>query len=401
MRPPATGKIKIAYVIGTLDRGGAEHQLVALAKGLDRSRFLPVVFCLTATGPLLAELTEAGVRVHCFGLRGLTVWRNPVRVSMRLAEFLLSLKRERPDIVHGLLFHAYVLGSFAARLAGVPTVIASRQNLGRFKAGKWHYVIAEHLTNRLTDLIIAVCEAVKADVLRQERVPASKIQVIYNGIDPSLYGRKERNAHLWEDLAIPAQAKIIGVVANFIHYKGHRVFLQACDEVRRKVPEARFLLIGDGPLREEVERLTRELHLEEAVTFLGTRQDVPELLTLMDAVVLPSLEEGFPVAILEAMAAGQPVVATAVGGNPEAVVHGETGLLVPPGDSRALAEAMVWLLEHPGEAARFGEAGRRRVAERFEISATVRQYEAVYERLVAQKCPGRVRAELPAGRAVP
>ncbi len=121
--------------------------------------------------------------------------------------------------------------------------------------------------------------------------------------------------------------------------------------------------------------------------------DTPQLLALMDIAVLPSLEEGFPNAVLEAMAAGKPVVATRVGGVPEAVVHGETGLLVPPKDPEALAEAICWLLEHPTEAARFGEAGRRRVTERFELTGMVRQYEAVYERLVAEKCPDHVQRE--------
>ncbi|MGH7378352.1 MAG: glycosyltransferase, partial [Candidatus Methylomirabilales bacterium] len=160
------------------------------------------------------------------------------------------------------------------------------------------------------------------------------------------------------------------------------------------------LLVGDGPLRQEFEARVQAMGLGPSVRFLGTHQDAPALIALMNLVVHPSLEEGFSNAILEAMAAGKPVVATAVGGNPEAMIHGETGLLIPPGDSQALTEAMLWLLEHPREAARFGEAGRRRVAERFEISAMVRQYEEVYERLVEEKCPERVRGEISAGKTV-
>jgi glycosyltransferase involved in cell wall biosynthesis len=191
------------------------------------------------------------------------------------------------------------------------------------------------------------------------------------------------------------------VVANFIHYKGHQFFLDAWAAAVKKFPESVALLVGDGPLRQEFEARVHAMGLGPSVRFLGTHQDVPALVALMDLVVHPSLEEGFSNAILEAMAAGKPVVATAVGGNPEAVIHGKTGLLVPPGDSQALADAMLWLLAHPREAVRFGEAGRLRVAERFEISAMVRQYEAVYERLVAEKCPERVRAEFSAGRTIP
>ena len=400
MRPPGTGKLTIAYVIGTLDHGGAEHQLVALAKWLDRSKFLPVVFCLTATGPLLDELTGAGVRVRCFGLRGLTVRRNPIRVARRLAEFVLSLKRERPDIVHGLLFHAYILGAFAAWMARVPVVLSSRRSLGHFKANKPHYLALERLANRMTDLVIANSEAVRQDAIREERLPAEKVKVIHNGLDLDRHGAPPDEG-LRRSLGLERRGPVVGVVANFIHYKGHQFFLDAWAAAAKKFPESVALLVGDGPLRQEFEARVHAMGLGPSVRFLGTHQDVPALVTLMDLVVHPSLEEGFSNAILEAMAAGKPVVATAVGGNPEAVIPGKTGLLVPPGDSQALADAMLWLLAHPGEAVRFGEAGRLRVAERFEVSAMVRQYEAVYERLVAEKCPERVRAEFSAGRTIP
>jgi len=382
--------IKIANVIPNLDLGGAERQLVALAKGLDRSRFLPVIFCLTATGPLVADLEEAGIETRCFGLRGLKVWRNPIRVARCLLAFFDDLKKEKPEIVHGLLFHAYILGTFAAKLAGVPIVIASRRSLGRFKEKKWHYRLAERLANRMTDVIVANSEAVREDVIRQEKVEPSRVRVIYNGIDPSLYDLPA-DPTLRASLGIPARAKVVGVVANLIHYKGHRFFLQACQEIKRKHQAVTFLLIGDGPLRRELEGLARELGLEKDVLFLGSRQDVPQLLALMDVVVLPSLEEGFPNAILEAMAAGKPVVATEVGGIPEAVVHGETGLLVPPKDPEALADAILRLLDDPQLALEMGRAGRDRVRKAFGLDRMVREMEGLYEELIAGKLQGKER----------
>ena len=386
--------VKILYVIGTLGLGGSEKQLVALARGLDRSRFLPIVFCLAATGPLVADLEEAGVETRCFGLRGLKVWRNPIQVARYLLAFLADLKKEKPEMIHGFLFHAYVLGAFAGRIAGIPIVIASRRSLSHFKVGRPHYPLVERLANRVTDLIVANSEAVKQDVVRQEKVRSSKIRVIYNGINPSMCN-VPADAGLRASLGIPEKAKVVGVVANLIHYKGHRFFLQACQEIKVKHSEVKFLLIGDGPCKGELEAFAQELGLEKDVLFLGGRQDIPQLLALMDVAVLPSLEEGFPNAVLEAMAAGKPVVASRVGGVPEAVVHGETGLLIPPEDQAALAEAICWLLVHPTEAGRFGEAGRRRVAERFNLSTMVRQYEAVYERLVAEKCPDHIRSAVP------
>lgn len=380
--------IKIAYVIPTLDLGGAERQLVALARGLDRSRFLPVIFCLTATGPLVADLEEAGVETRCFALRGLKVWRNPVRVAQCLLAFFNDLKKEKPEIVHGLLFHAYVLGTYAAKLTGVPIVIASRRSLGHFKGGKPHYLLAERLANRMTDLIVANSEAVKEDVVRQERVEPAKVRVIYNGIDPYLYDIPADPA-LRASLGVPEEARIVGVVANLIHYKGHRFFLQACQEVKRKYPAVCFLLIGDGPLRGALEGLARKLGLDKDVLFLGSRQDIPQLLALMDVAVLPSLEEGFPNAILEAMAARKPVVATRVGGVPEVVIHGETGLLVPPKDPPALAEAIIELLGDPKRAEEMGKAGRDRVKKEFGLDRMIREMEGLYEELITRSSRGK------------
>lgn len=396
-RPAAAPRIRLFYLIGTLEVGGAEGQLVQLVTRLDRRRFEPVVCCLSSGGPYVNVLEAAGIPVKVIGFRGFRIFRHPHKVAVQLVRLVRAVRRVRPHVVHGFLFWAYILAAFAARMVRVPVVVASRRGLGHFKANKPHYLALERLANRLTDLVIANSEAVRQDAIREERLPAKKVVVIHNGL---ALGRLDSSpdAGLRGSLGLEKRGPVVGVVANFIHYKGHQFFLEAWAAAAKQFPTGTALLVGDGPLRREFEARAEAMGLGTSVRFLGTHQDVPALLALMDLVVHPSLEEGFSNAILEAMAAGKPVVATAVGGNPEAVIHKETGLLVPPGDSQALAKAMLWLLEQPREAARFGEAGRRRVAERFEISAMVRQYETVYERLVAEKCPGRVGAELPAGK---
>ncbi len=395
------GAAKILYIIGSLDVGGTEGQLVDLATRLDPARYSPVVVCLSSGGVLAERLRTKGVRVEVVGFRGQRMtgsraltWRAPSLLP-RFVRLVRLIRREAPDLVHGLLFSAYILGTFAARLAGVPVVVAGRRSLGYFKSGKPHYLLLERLANRMTDLVIANSEAVRQDVLRTERLPAEKVIVIHNGLDQEQFA-VPRDGDLRRSLGLQNRAPIVGVVANFIHYKGHRYFLPAWAEVVKQFPAAAALLVGDGPLRAECEAQATALGLTQSVYFLGTRRDVPALLALMDVVVHPSLQEGFSNAILEAMAAGKPVVAANVGGNPEAVVHGETGLLVPPGDSAALADAMLSLLRRPEEAARFGEAARRRVAQQFLLSATVPRYEAVYDRLVREKAqdrPARKRGE--------
>ncbi len=387
-------QIRILYLIGTLDVGGTEGQLVELASRLDPERFAPTVCALYAGGARAESLRRLGIRVEVLGFRGLgqhrgiaALWRLPM-LLLELARLARFLRAEKPEIVHGFLFQAYVPGALAARLAGVPVVIASRRSLGRFKAGQPLYLSVERLANRITDLVIANSEAVRQDAIREERLPAVKVVVIPNGLDLDRFAATP-DENLRRSLGVADRCPIVGVVANFIHYKGHRDFLLAWAEVVMEFPRAAALLVGEGPLRAECEAQAVALRLGDSVRFLGSRDDVPTLLALMDLVVHPSLEEGFSNAILEAMAAGKPVVAANVGGNREAVVDGETGLLVPPRDSAALAGAILRLLRHPEEAARWGEAGRRRVADHFRISSTVQRYEAVYERLVAEKAPRR------------
>jgi glycosyltransferase involved in cell wall biosynthesis len=382
-------RIKILFVIGTLDIGGTERQLVALVTRLDRRRFQPTVCCLAAGGPLEASLREAGIPVTVVGFRGFRPSMGP-NLILRLPAMLVELTRfwrlirsERPDIVHGLLFWAYVLAAPAAQLAGVPTVLASRRSLGLFKADKWHYLRLERFTNRLTDLIVANSEAVKADTVRQERLDPDKVLVIHNGVDLGQFPARAASPHVRQELRIPDAAKVVTVVANFIHYKGHEAFLSAWQVVVRRLPGSVALLVGDGPLRLALEARAAQLGLAESVCFLGTRDDVAAVLSAADVVVHPSQQEGFSNAILEAMAAGRPVVATAVGGNNEAVVHEETGLLVPVDDSDTMAAAMLRLLEHPAEATAFGAAGRRRIEAHFDLRKTVREYERLYERLAS------------------
>ena len=367
-------------MIGTLEIGGSERQLVQLATGLDRTAFDPLVVCLSKGGPLERDLADGGVPVKIVGLRSLRqVWHSPIS----LGRLVRLVARERPTIVHGFLFWAYVLGAYAARLVGVPIVVASRRSLGIYKEGKAHYLALERLANRMTDIVVANSEAVRRDVIRQEGLAGEKVAVIHNGVelDPAALTPHPDRA----SIGVDAESPLVGVLANLIPYKGHDHFLIAWQIVVRRFPNAVALLIGEGPARRDIERRISELGLGRSVRLLGTRDDARAVLSLLDLVVHPSQQEGFSNAILEAMAAGKPVVATNVGGNPEAVVEGVTGLLVSEGDPDGLAAAVIRLLEAPALREAFGAAGRDRVSRNFSVRATIERYERLYRDLVRAK----------------
>jgi glycosyltransferase involved in cell wall biosynthesis len=378
-------KVKIIYIIGTLDVGGSEGQLVRLAMGLDRQRFEPLVCCLSSAGPYQSVLEAAAIPVEVIGFRGLTIFRHPYRVASQLFRLVRFLSREQPCIVHGFLFWAYILGTYAAKAAGVPIVIASRRGLGHFKARKPHYLFLERLTNAMTDVWVANSEAVRQDTARQEGVDPARIRVIPNGVDPNRFARVLDRRAVRRRLGLPEDDPLLLTVSNLIHYKGHGTLLEAVPLVTRIHQRARFLLTGDGPMRPEIERRIAGAGLAASVQLLGERSDVPDLLQAVDQLVHPSDEEGFPNSVLEGMAAGLPVVATRVGGTPELVVDGVTGILVPPRSPADLAAAVCRFLADPDLARRLGSAGRERAFREFPLGRMVERTEGLYAELLLTK----------------
>jgi len=370
--------MKVLFVINGLGIGGAELQLAELLLRINREQFQPVVYCLGARGPVADTLQRAGVRVEVIGLPRLRQCRagDAVAVVAKLSRFARLVRRERPQIVVGFLFWAYVTTAFVAAATRVPVVVTTRVSLGLYKEKRWMLAL-ERLANRLTTVIIANSEAVRTDAVRQERLPPDSFTVIRYGVDVSRF-RTGIDHAMRARLGIGHADAVVGVVANLLPYKGHRVFLDAWRTVVARHPRAVAIFVGDGPLRSELEATARASAAPGSVVFLGTRGDVADVLSAVDVVAHPSFEEGNASAILEAMAAGRPVVATAVGGNVESVIDGATGLLVPPSDPVSLAEAICRLLEHPAEAAAFGGAARERATTAYGMDDMVREYERVF-----------------------
>lgn len=366
--------VRVLLAINTLARGGAERQLVALATGLDHHAFSVSVLCVVAGGPLADELTSAGIPVAVFDSR------NP----LELLRLFAYVRGEAPEIVHSFLFGSNIVATFAATLARTPVVITSRRSLGFFKDGRPHYDMLQGIANRFTDVIIANSDAVREDTLRREHLDAGKVRVIHNGVTLNIVGDGART----RAALVGEVDTLVVVVANLIPYKGLDYFVDAWRNVVRAVPGARAIVVGEGPARADLE--ARAADLGGSISFIGSRHDVPELLQAADLVVQSSLYEGFPNAVLEAMAAGRPVVATAVGGTLEAVIHDRTGLLVPPRDPSAIADAIVRILGDPDLADRYGREGRKRIESEFSIGRMLDGYRDLYRSLVTDSGDARM-----------
>lgn len=361
--------------------GGTERQVANLALGIHASRFDLHLACLRNKGELLRELESLDVPRPVFEIGRLytprTLWQ-----GIRLVHYI---KRHLIQIVHSYGFYPNVFAVPAARIAGASIIVASIRDRGDILTPVQRWI--QKSVCRLADCILVNAEAIRDTLIGQGYCP-DKIFVIRNGIVSSTPGRREKGAVLRQELGLPPSAPLVCVFSRLNTMKGVEYFIDAAARVAATFPEARFLIVGDGAKREELEARAHRLGLEQRVTFTGFRTDVPELLREAAISVLPSLSEGLSNSLLEAMASGVPVIAASVGGNPEIIEHDVSGLLVPARDSTALAAAISSLLHDPRLAARFGEAGRRRVAEVFSLERSVGEVESLYERLVEAHVPG-------------
>ena len=241
-------------------------------------------------------------------------------------------------------------------------------------AYRWLYRLAA----RRVDGFIAVSDEVKMAMIDHIGPIQDKITVICNGVDVRRYQRTTDKISLRRQLGLAENARYIATVATFKEQKGHRYLIEAVSPLVSQFPDLQLLWIGDGELKEELMALARDANIEGQVRFLGLRSDVPDLLAASDYFILPSLWEGLPMALIEAMASGLPVVATQVSGTNQVMIAGKTGLLVPPGDSQQLSQAMIWLLCNPGGAQAMGAAAKRRVEESFSAQKQARDHIALF-----------------------
>lgn len=361
---------RILYVHGIAKIGGAERDLLHLLEHIDRNRWEPIVVC-PPDGPLIDEVKNLKVQVYPIRL---PPWRK-IGGILGIPGAVWWLFRIIKDIniklVHVNDYWWGPIVYMASRMAGVPCVVHIRQEIEPKK-------VRQYRLNKPHKLI-AISEQMRK-VAVGAGVDSDRISVVYSGIDAKLVWSSEGAQRVRERYLLSAEQPVIGTVANLFPRKGYEYLIQALTEINHKKPGVHCLIVGEGDetYRSKLLELVDKNGLEKVVTFAGFQQDVLSYIAAMDVFVLPSVMEGFGIVLLEAMAMGKPVVATTVGGIPEIVEDQATGFLVPPRDSSALAQKIIYLLENPSIREKLGQAGRTRVLDRFSVQHMALQLQDVY-----------------------
>jgi glycosyltransferase involved in cell wall biosynthesis len=373
-------KLRLLHLITRLPVGGAERLLVDVVRGLDRARFESIVCCIQEKGAVAAELEASGFALFCLNRM------QSKRFDFRAVRDLARLIREqRIDVVHSHLYHANLYGRLAAWLAGIPAVASVHNTYTR---RKFHRELLNRLLSRGSARVIAVSEDVRRDLIRYDGIAAEKIVTIQNGIDVGRIRTALTRHEARVRLGIGGDEIVIGCVARLEEQKGHRFLLEAMallNAAPAGAPRFRLVLAGDGRLRADLERQAAALGISSCTFFLGTRHDVADILRALDLCVMPSLWEGLSIAMLEAMAAGLPLVISDVSGVAQVIGNDEYGVKVPPGDAAALARAIRALADDPARRAALGAAAQQRVLEKFSVQAMVGKLARVYEEVSSRR----------------
>lgn len=364
---PQPLKQTILHLSTTSGPGGAERVISSLAASLNRGPRRAIVG-LFRPGWLQTECERLGVETIIMPLSG------PLHFGWFL-DCLRLIRREQVALIHAHEFSAIVYGWLVSRIARIPfigTIHGKNYFWEKTRRRLAYRIIAR------TGTLVAVSEDLKRFVTEKVGIPAGLIRVIYNGVTPGPPVSDAEVGRCRSELGIQADDRVFGAVGSLYPVKGHTFLLDAMPAILQRFPNTVLIIAGRGELEVLLKDQAKRLGIEEKVRFLGMRQDIPRLLALMDVFVLPSLSEGLSMALLEAMAAGKPVVATRVGGNPELVQQGQAGLLVRSQDAGGLADALIVLLGDPIALRRFGEAGAERVREDFSTDRMAEQYRRLY-----------------------
>lgn len=370
-------KIKVIRVVVGLNQGGVQQMILNLFKGLDKNIFEPIALAIENSGAIGEDIEREGFRVINLGLQ---------RKSLSFIKIIRELQKvfvmEKPFIVHGSSYYPSVYSRVAAKFAGVPILISHEHLL--FKTKRPKRQIISHFVSRFTDLHIAVSKSVKEQVVQWYKIPESKVVVVFNGVDTGIFNRRLPIEQAKAKLNIPPDTFVVGYVGRLDPEKGHLHLFKALKKIKGKC-KMRCIIVGTGRHENNIKQLAKKCGIYDITDFLGLKRNIPELLSAMDTFVLPSFQEGFSNALIEAMAVGCPVIASDIPGNNEAVNDRENGLLVPSGNSVAIASAIERLQKNEGTCMKITRNARKRVEENFSLKKHIEIMENHYFNLVKKK----------------
>lgn len=382
--------MRVCQFVTGFGTGGTELQVQGLAQCFDPERFILSFGCLSA---LRATEIDCGGRVWPVSEFPLNRFAS-VAAGVQMLRLARALRSTRTEVLHSYNFYSNVFSIPAARLAGVPCVVASIRDMGVYLTPMQARL--QRWVCRLADRVVVNADAIRTKLVDEGYEP-TKIRVIRNGVRSPEPGKARSRRDVRAELGIPSEAKVVLMVSRLNPQKGIETLIEASARVSERLPDVWFLAVGGAVLQSADDAAhymqglvskVREQGMRDRFLFTGMRRDVPDLYAAADMAVLPSMSEGLPNAVIEAMAVGLPVVATRVGGIPELIVHGRSGLLVSAGDVDALAEGITRVLSHPEWARCLGDAARLRIRTGFSFEKMFRETEALYRAILPSKADG-------------
>jgi len=379
-------KCKILYVIDNIEFGGGERVFSQIIRGLNKEKFA-VFLASNPGGTFEKKLKEVDLKIDPLDMTS----RYNIGTISKLKKII---KIKDVQIVHSQGGRADFFARIAARIANVPIIISSMAMLVEGYdvsiLRKDLYVLIDRWTERWVNKFIVLSEAMRRSLIERHKIPPENIVKIYNGIEieeynPDLKEEKNKKLEGKRALGLKNDVPVIGAIGRLVWQKGFEYLIRAAPEVLKKCPEARFLIVGEGPLKNKLILTSEKLNVADRITFTGFRSDIKEILASIDVLAMPSLLEGLPMVLLEAMAMAKPIVATRIDGITEVLENSKTGLLVPAKNSHALAEAIVGILNDKAKANFFGQNAREAAKEKFSVKKMVVQIELAYEKLLHEK----------------
>src|SRR3972149_8851754 len=373
------GKINILHIYQNSKIGGVQQQLLSLLKAYSRERFNPIFLCLGPKEEMGKEIEET--KIGFIPLNKLRYNRFSPGIVLELHRLM---KKKQIHVVRTHRYRSNLYGRLAAFLAGVPVIIAAiHDNYRTDKRPKRR--IMNRILSKITDKIVAVSEDVKEDIIRYDSIDSSKIEVIPNGIDVERFNPEKNTTDIRKEFSLEDDDIVIGFIGRIVPAKGLEYLLNALPYLKEEFKSIKLLIVGEGSLVEELKERAKKNNIFDNILFIGRRRDIPEILASINIFVMPSIAEGLPNALLEAMAMGKPIVTTEVGGIPEIVKNGFNGLLVPPRDTLSLSKAIKRFLGNDRLAAKLGQAARDLVHDNLSIKAIAQKWQSLYVSILKEK----------------